>query len=127
MTLRRVLLCVAAAAAMSSVFAQNKPAQNQITTVNEAHEVRVARLTLPASESGAAVFAPCYECAPKSFPASADTKYFLKNAPVSLAEFRAAVLGKPNLGLTVKVSVKTGALVSIGASVAPPATPRRAP
>ena len=127
MTLRRVLLSLAAAAAMSSVFAQSKPAQNQITTVNEAHELRVKALTLPTSESGDALFAPCAECPIKSFPANADTKYFLRNVPVSLADFRAAILGKPEVGVTVKVSVKTGALVSIGASLAPPAAPHRTP
>ena len=125
-SLRRVLLVVAAAAAMSSVSAEQKPPK--MVTVNEAHEVRGSSLTLPATESGVAVFPTCRECAPKSFSASASTQYFLQRTPVTLADFRAAVLGKPDLALTVKVSVESGALISIAAQVPPTAAnPRRTP
>jgi hypothetical protein len=120
-----VLLAVAAAAAMSTVFAHEGPVK--IVTVNEAHEVRASALTLPATESGVAVFAPCRECPAKSYPASAATQYFLQRTPVTLADFRSAVLGQPGLALTVKVSVESGALVSVAALVPPSAGRRRTP
>lgn len=127
MTLRRILLGVAAAAAVSSASAQERAAT--MVTANEAHEVSSSALTLPASEDGVAVYATCGGCPAKSFAATAATKYYLQGTSVSLADFRAAILGRPNLTLTAKHSVRSGALVSISASVAPTsaAAQRRAP
>ena len=126
MTLHRLLLGVAAAAAMSTGFAQQKSLK--IVTVNEAHEVRASALTLPSGDSGVAVFSLCKECPAKTFPANADTKYTLRNTPVTLADLRTAILGKPETVLTVMVSVKSGALISIDAPVAPTsAVQRRTP
>lgn len=124
-SLRRVLLVVAAAA-MSSAYAQHKP--SKLVTVNEAQEVAASAITLPATESGLAVFATCAGCPAKGFPASAATKYYLNRTPVKLADLRAAILTTPDAVLTVKYSVRNGQLVSISAPVAPTsAAPRRTP
>src|SRR5262245_19428640 len=108
-SLRRVLLAVAAAAAMSSAFAQQGP--SKLVTLNEVREVAASEITLPASESGLAVFAVCVGCPAKSFPVTAATKYFLRTTPVTLEDLRAAILGKPNMILGVKYSVANGQLV----------------
>ncbi len=119
---RRVLLALAAAGAMSPVFAQ----VSKLVNKEVALEVPVSSIVLPSSPSGTAVFAPCGGCAVKSFATSAKTGYYLKRMAVSLADLKAAIDGKPDLILTVEYSVATDELVRVTADVAAPA-PRRAP
>lgn len=67
------------------------PAVAQIKTVQLAHEVRLASVRLPASESGTLSFKACGECATTSARVTEDTRWLINEQPVSLREFRSAI------------------------------------
>lgn len=67
------------------------PAAAQITTVQLAHEVRLASVRLPASESGMLSFKACAECATTSARVTGETRWLINEQPVSLREFRSAI------------------------------------
>lgn len=119
---RRVLMALAAALAFGQAFAQRAP---EFRNVNIALEVPAGTIVLPSSATSSLTMPPCAGCPARSFPITADTVYYLKRTPVTAEELRAAVLGHPELILTVKYSVKTGELVSITADVDPPAATGR--
>ncbi|MBX5461348.1 MAG: hypothetical protein IRZ28_09680 [Steroidobacteraceae bacterium] len=112
-SIRHVLLATVACGAITFAHAQGAVLQN----TNIAAEVSAGSLTLPSGVGGAAVFAPCAECPPKSFPATAATRYLLGRKEVTLQELKAAIIGKPSLIVTVKYSASTGELVSITADL----------
>lgn len=112
-SIRRVLLATVACGAIPFAHAQGAVLQN----TNIAAEVFAGSLTLPSGVGGAAVFAPCAECPPKSFPATAATRYFLGRKEVTVQELKAAIVGKPSLIVTAKYSASTGELISITADL----------
>jgi len=109
---RILLLGLAALAATTGVHAQLAS-----TLVNKAIalEVPASSIVLPLSSTSAAVFPPCGGCAPKSYPTTSQTKYFLRRNEVTAADLKAAILGKSDLVLVVKYSADKGELVSITA------------
>ncbi len=114
---RRVLLALLATSAASLAHAQ---LASKLTTTNIAVEVSAGSIVLPLSATSAATFRPCADCAPKSFPTTASTAYYLEGTPVSLDQLKAAVAGHPERVLTAVYSVKTGELVRITAGVDAP-------
>jgi hypothetical protein len=114
---RTLLLGLAAFAATAIVNAQVPS-----TLVNRAIalEVPASSIVLPLSSTSAAVFSPCGGCAPKSFPATSETKYYLRRTEVTAADLKAAILGRSDMALTVKYSVDKGELVSVTAPVDAP-------
>jgi hypothetical protein len=122
-TLLRALLT---ASVMSGVAALAHGQASKLVTRDLALEVAAGSIVLPSGPNSTAVFAPCGGCAPKSFPATADTVYRLRRMPVTVTDLKAAITARPDLILTVVYSVQSGQLVSITADIDPPA-PRRTP
>lgn len=122
-SLIRGLLTLAVAGVVSLAHAQQA---SNLVTRDLALEVVAGSLVLPTGSNGTAVFPPCGGCTPKSFPTTADTVYRIRRTPVSVADLKAAIVGRPDLILTVIYSVQTGELISITADVDVP-PPRRAP
>ena len=116
-SIRTLLLGLAAFAATAAVNAQMA---SKLVNKAIALEVPASSIVLPLSSTSAAVFPPCGGCAPKSFPVTSETKYFLRRDEVTAADLKAAILGKSDLILTVKYSADKGELVSITAPVAAP-------
>jgi len=114
---RSLLLAVAALGAMTGAQAQQA---SKLTSSEIALEVPAAAMVLPVSATSAAVFPPCGGCAPKSFPVTATTAYYLKRDPVSVADLKAAIIGRPDLILTAVYSRRTGALISVTADITAP-------
>jgi hypothetical protein len=112
--LRRALLVMFAMGAVSSAQAQ---LAQQFKVVNVAAEVPARSLTLTASS---AVFPTCGDCATKSFPTTAATRYYLKRTVVTVDQLRAALAGRPDLIVTVKYSAKSSELISVSAELDPP-------
>jgi hypothetical protein len=114
---RTLLLGLAAFTAAATADAQTPS-----TLVNRAIalEVPASSIVLPLSSTSAAVFPPCGGCAPKSFPATSETKYYLRRNEVTAADLKIAILGKSDMILTVKYSADKGELVSITAPVDAP-------
>jgi hypothetical protein len=91
-----------------------------------AAEVPAGSLTLPASIGSSAVVVPCAQCPPKSYPVTANTEFFLGTTPVTMADLKAAIVGKPDLLVTMLYSADTNVVVSFTVEVPAPApAPRR--
>jgi len=121
-TFRDLMLALAALGAMTGAHAQQA---SKLTSSEIALEVPAASMVLPVSATSAAVFPPCGGCSPKSFPVTATTRYYLKREPVSVAELKAQIIGRPDLILTAVYSPRTGALISVTADIAAPRTTPR--
>lgn len=67
------------------------PAAAQITTVQLAHEVPLANVRLPASESGTLAFKSCAECPTTTARVTGDTRWLVNHQAVSLKDFRSAI------------------------------------
>jgi hypothetical protein len=114
---RTLLLALAASAATAAVNAQTA---SKLVNKAIALEMPASSIVLPVSSTSAAVFPPCGDCAPKSFPVTSATKYYLRRTEVTAADLKVAILNQPDLVLTVKYSVGKGELVSITAPVDAP-------
>ena len=112
-------LSITAASAMTFAQAPTKPADTQI-----ASETLASSVTLPASAQGALVMAPCHECVPKSFRATATTTYFIGERQVTLAELKADTTRRPQSILTVSYMPLSGILLKVSAEPAPRSQPK---
>ena len=83
MNLKTLTLVLALAAAM--------PVTAQITTVQLAHEVPLATVRLPATESGTLAFKSCAECSTTTARVTSDTAWLVNHQAVSLKDFRSAI------------------------------------
>jgi hypothetical protein len=117
-SIRTLLLGLVAFAAASAVEAQD--ASSKPTPRAVAVEIPAGSMVLPQSATSSAVFPACGGCLPKSFPVTAATQYYLSKSPVTVADLKAAIIGHPDLALTVKYYVDSGQIVSISASAPAP-------
>ncbi len=72
-------------------LAVTMPATAQITTVQLAHEVALATVRLPASESGTLAYKSCAECPTTTARVTSDTRWLVNNQAVSLQDFLSAI------------------------------------
>ena len=68
------------------------PAAADFKTIAEAHEVSLANLRLPQSDSGAVSFKTCDECDYETKPVSEDTQWVLNGNSLPLDKFRRGLL-----------------------------------
>ena len=68
------------------------PAAADFKTVAQAHEVSLANLRLPQSETGTVAFKTCNECAYQTRRVNGDTQWVLNGNRLPLAKFRRGVL-----------------------------------
>ena len=85
MTVRKTL-AVMAMVGLAQVATAAPPA------IQEAYEVRVKNLTLPANEFGSVILRECDDCDPVTLRAEGDTRYVFDGRVMTLQKFRAAVL-----------------------------------
>lgn len=83
------LLAMAASAGLAQAAAAAPPA------VEEAYEVRVEHLTLPANEFGSVILRECDDCDRVTLRVEGDTSYVFDGRAMTLKAFRAAVLNMP--------------------------------
>lgn len=128
----RNLLLISALLAATSAFAAEQPGASNMVNKTIAMEVLASTLTLPSSGGiSSAVFPECGGCPPKSFATSANTQYFINSQQVTAADLKAAIVGRPNLILTVVRTAAGSELISITADIpgvrvgAPAVAPRR--
>lgn len=114
---RRWASALLAAGWLICAQAQNPP----FTTINEALETDVRGMSLPVTADGMMTVTSCVSCPIKTLRASASTQYLLRETPVSLAEFRSAVSTNSETFVTVLYDKKTQQLLSVTASIDPPA------
>ena len=114
--LRRVLAALCVAGMLGAA-----QAQSPFQTVSEALESDGRSMTLPAGPGGIMTVTMCQSCPIKTLHATASSAYFLRNQAVSLTVLRAAIDRNPTAFVTVLYDVKTLDLVSITASIDPPA------
>lgn len=74
------------------------PVAAQITTVQLAHEVPLAAVRLPASESGTLAFKSCAECTTTSARVTSDTRWLVNHRAVSLRDFRSTIESRADRG-----------------------------
>lgn len=67
------------------------PTAAQITTVQLAHEVPLASVRLPASESGTLAFKTCGECPTTTARVTSATRWLVNHQAVSLQDFLSAI------------------------------------
>ena len=115
---RNLFLGIVLLAATTAAHAQ--VAASKLVSKEIALEVPAASMVLPMSSTSAAVFPPCGGCAPKSYPTTAATRYYLSQEQVTVADLKAAIIGRPSLMLTVMYSPTTGELISVTADVPAP-------
>jgi hypothetical protein len=67
-------------------------AEAALKTVEEAHELALAAVTLPVTEVGQLIVRRCDECRPETLSTNANTRYFVASAKsaIPLAEIRRA-------------------------------------
>jgi len=82
----RMTLALLALAGLAQVAAAAPPA------VEEAYEVWVKHLTLPANEFGSMILRECDNCDPVTMRVEGDTRYVFDGQAMTLRDFRAAVL-----------------------------------
>lgn len=82
----RMTLALLALAGLAQVAAAAPPA------VQEAYEVQVKHLTLPANEFGSLILRECDNCDPVTLRVEGDTRYVFDGQAMTLKDFRAAVL-----------------------------------
>jgi hypothetical protein len=114
---RRWAAALLAAGWLTSAQAQNAP----FITINEALETDVRSMSLPVATDGMMTVTPCVSCQMKTLRSTASTQYLLRETPVSLADFRSAVATNSETFVTVLYDKKTQQLVSVTASIDPPA------
>ena len=68
------------------------PAAADFKTVAEAHEVSLANLRIPQSESGTVAFKTCEECSYQTKRVNEDTQWVLNGNRLPLEKFRRGVL-----------------------------------
>lgn len=110
--LRSALSAIAAIALVSSAVAQT-PAKPR--RVDKAVEATVDSIVLPSSVNGTVVMKACQQCALKSYPVTAATRYYLYDQPVTLAELTEAVAGHPKAYVGVMYSPTTGEVTEVQA------------
>lgn len=88
-------------------------------------EALSGKVSLPPSDGGALMMAPCYTCSPVSFQATPRTIYYLTKTPVTLQELKSAIGTEQSMILTVAYNRSSGELVSIVAPIAPPPAAKR--
>jgi len=108
----RVLVGLAATCSFTLSHAQSPSASASPVFVEALSE----KLTLPSSPDGVLVMAPCGDCQPASFHATAATLYKVGGQPVTLGELRKAVLGRNGIIVTVSYDPKTGEVRSVSAA-----------
>jgi hypothetical protein len=104
--------------ALMAIAAQAQQA-SRIVSTEIALETEAGAVNLPSTGNGTLVLSACQGCPPQTFLATASTSYLLGEKPVSLAEFRSALTGKPQTFMTVTYSVKTKELTRVTASINP--------
>jgi hypothetical protein len=114
----RCRLLAALIVALAATHAQGQQS-SRIVSREIALETEAGAVNLPATANGTLVLSACAGCPPQTFLATASTRYLLGDTPVSLAEFRSAVTGKPQRFMTVTYSVKTKELTRVTASAIP--------
>lgn len=67
------------------------PASAQFRTVQLAHEVPLATVRLPASESGTLSFKTCDECPATAVRVTAETEWLVNRRSVSLSDFLSVI------------------------------------
>lgn len=112
--------------ALSGTFAATAVAAEQAQKTEIVHsEALSGKVSLPPSDGGALMMAPCYTCSPVSFQATPRTMYYLTKTPVTLQELKSAIGTQQSLILTVAYDRTSGELVSIVAPIAPPPAANR--
>lgn len=121
---RRIpLLALLSLAAAASVVHGAPPAPAANRNFYQAVETQAGSVTLPSSPQGSLVVIPCPGCAPKTYLATATSRYLLGEKAVTLPELKAAIIGRPSAFVTVIYHEKTNELYSISASVDTPVGP----
>ncbi|MEJ1965721.1 MAG: hypothetical protein WDO56_30915 [Gammaproteobacteria bacterium] len=108
---RSVVFALLAMGAMNHATAQKTV--NEMRTVTLVLESPSGSVLLPSGVGGSVTMPPCGGCVPKNFPVTQNSKFFLRQSQVTLAELKSAIAGRPDLLLGVAYSVKTGEIVSI--------------
>lgn len=108
-----------AATAIAAVVAHAQVAP-EFETIEAAVEAPAGKVTLPSGPDSSLVMAPCGSCAPKRFPTTPATTYFIGKRQVTLGELAAAVTPRPDVFLTVRYVVKSGALSRVTADIEEP-------
>lgn len=114
----RMTLTMLALAGLAQVAAAAPPA------VQEAYEVQVKNLTLPANEFGSVILRECDNCDVVTLRVEGDTRYVFDGQTMTLKDFRAAVLdmnGRDEAVGTVVYWLKDNRVRQINVS-APPET-----
>ncbi|HKL62883.1 MAG TPA: hypothetical protein VJ883_05920 [Woeseiaceae bacterium] len=109
-------LTLLALAGLAQVAAAAPPA------VEEAYEVWVERLTLPANEFGSVILRECDNCDPVTLRVEGDTRYVFDGQAMTLKAFRAAVLnmaGRDEAVGTVVYRLKDNRVRQINVSTPP--------
>lgn len=113
LALRSLLFALCATGAVTTASAQLPPNAIVSSTAVEVKEASSASVTLPQSIPGSLLMRPHGDNSPlASYPVTAETKFTLHGKEVSLAEFRAALLGKDVL-LAVSVRIKSGEIAKV--------------
>jgi hypothetical protein len=119
------LIFLATLGCITTATAAEQPAPPWYTSIEDAIEANSAALVLPSGPASALVVTPCGGCAPVTVRATATTTYYLRKKLVTLADFKAALLGK-SVAVTVFRSTKGGALSRVIADLdAPPVQPAK--
>nr|PZN79861.1 MAG: hypothetical protein DIU56_05115 [Pseudomonadota bacterium] len=101
-------MVIAALAALSSVRAH---AQFRVMiNAEEGIETSASSVVLPSSTEGSLLVTPCTGCAPLTLRASAQTRYFVGDNPVTLGELRAMLATAGDVQLVVTYDRETRAL-----------------
>ena len=113
LALRRLLFALCATGAVTLASAQLPPNAIFSNTAVEVKEAASGSVTLPQSIPGSLLMKPHGDNSPlTSYPVTAETKFFLHGKEVSLADFRAAILGRDRL-LAVAVLLKSGVIAKV--------------
>jgi hypothetical protein len=110
---RTVLFALCATGAATLASAQLPPNAIVSNTAVEVKEASSAAITLPQSIPGSLLMKPHGENSPlTSYPVTAETQFVIHGRQVTLADFKASVLGKDALVL-VAVRLKSGQIAKI--------------
>lgn len=113
LALRTLLFALCATGAVTLASAQLPPKAIVSNTAFEVKEASSAAITLPLSVPGSLLMRPHGDNSPlSSYPVTPETQFVIKGRQVSLADFKASILGRDVLVL-VAVRYKSGEIAKI--------------
>ena len=113
--LRTALPAAVAAVAFTSLAVGQDRNATPARESRSAVELQAGDVVLPTSTTGSIVMKACTKCPLKSYPVTPATKYYLYADAVTLPEFTAALVGRPDAFLGVQYSLKTGQVMVLNA------------